>query len=87
MKLINLIADQSSLSEAVTAKVIEDPDRRKLGEAIYSFRNSIVHGKYGSNYALHSGSVLSDSPQMISWRRLLRSLALKAFGSYGSKFV
>jgi hypothetical protein len=87
LKLINIIAEGASLQLAVDAALIKDPHPGLLGEAIYSFRNSIVHGKYSHGYALQSTAVLSEDTSPSLWRMVLQVLAKRAMTRFGSKLL
>lgn len=87
LKLINAIADSASLKHAVSSGVIKDETSAVLGESIYAFRNSIVHGKHSYGYSLQSGSVLSENSLLPAWRAVLQGLAKRAIHGLGSKLI
>jgi hypothetical protein len=87
LKLINVIADDASLKHAVASGFIKDANSGLLGEAIYAFRNSIVHGKYSHGYSLQSSSVLAENRSLSDWRFILRGLARRAMQNFGSKLL
>jgi hypothetical protein len=87
LKLINLIADDALLKQASAAGLIKDANSGLLGEAIYAFRNSIVHGKTSYGYDLQSSSVLTENSSLPLWRAILRSLARRAMHNFGSKLL
>ncbi len=53
-KLIAALADGTILASAVTDGLIKSPVANVLCEALYAFRNSIVHGKFSYGYSLQS---------------------------------
>jgi len=87
LQIINNICDQSDLQKALDYGIITSKQSGLLGESIYSFRNSIVHGKFSYGYALQSGSILDDDAQLPKWRALLQGLARKAVTTYGSTLI
>ena len=84
-KLIISIVDDGMLSSAASEKLIGNAAGNSLCEALYAFRNSIVHGKFSYGYALQSMSILDEDPKLPRWRSLLRDLAHRALDRYGSK--
>lgn len=85
LKLVNALADDSALTYAVSSGLIKNTNAALLGEAIYSFRNSIVHGKNSYGYALQSAPVLVETSELVHWRGLLRQLAARAVQNYGNR--
>jgi hypothetical protein len=85
LQLVNSIVDDESLKQAATANLIKSATPSLLGEAIYAFRNSTVHGKTSYGYALRSTSVFVENNSLSLWRAILRSLANRAMSHYGSK--
>lgn len=84
-KLVSSLVDVGLLSGAASQGLIGKNEVNILCETLYKFRNSIVHGKYGGEYALQSGTVIGEDPQILRWRGLLRTLAKRAIEQYGSK--
>lgn len=87
LKLINQLADAKSLALATESKLIASKNAQLLGEAIYSYRNSIVHGKKSYGYALQSSPVVGEDAAPHLWRELLRTLAYKAIENLGTKLI
>ena len=54
--------------------LIENSAANTLGEKLYVFRNSIVHGKFSFGYAVEFGSAIEKSENIKKWRNLLREL-------------
>lgn len=86
-KLIASIADQTLLGSAAAAKLIDRPVVQLLNEAVYGFRNSIVHGKFSYGYTLLSSSVLQSDATIPQWRSHLQALARLALDRHGSRAV
>jgi hypothetical protein len=84
-KLIADLADKDLLSRAQADGLIQNSAANTLGEKLYIFRNSIVHGKFSFGYALESSSAIEKSENMMKWRNLLRELARRALRQYGSR--
>jgi hypothetical protein len=87
LQLINTIADNESLKLAVSANIIKNESTSLLGEAIYAFRNSIVHGKTSYGYALQSSSVFIEDDLLSVWRVVLRTLANRAMSNLGDRLL
>lgn len=81
LRIIAALADESIASAAVTAGLAASAS--VLGEAIYTFRNSIVHGKYSYGFTLQSGSAIETDQTAAKWRVILSALARKALTQYG----
>lgn len=84
-KTVNTIVDQALLNKAVAHEVTTTPAAAQLTDALYAFRNSIVHGKVGSGFAMHSSPVLETEPFAWKWRPILLDLAIRAIDHYGSR--
>jgi hypothetical protein len=84
-KLITSLVDDPLPAGATAEALIASPSPNLLCEELYSFRNSIVHGKFSYGYSLQSGSILNKDLQISKWRWLLRNLARKALEQYGAK--
>lgn len=84
-RLITSLADTAILEGAVTDGLIKNPVGNVLCEALYAFRNSIVHGKFSYGYSLLSGSVLHEDTMAPQWKVLLRKLARLALDRYGAR--
>jgi hypothetical protein len=87
LKLIAKLVDNDLLSRAQAEGLIENSAANTLGEKLYIFRNSIVHGKFSFGYALESGSAIEKSETIKKWRNLLRELARRALRQYGSRTI
>jgi hypothetical protein len=86
-KLIAGLADNTFLAATVKDGLIKAPLPNLFGEALYAFRNSIVHGKFSYGYSLLSGSVLEKDPTVLKWKVVLAKLARLALARYGTKRV
>lgn len=84
-KLISTLADRAILESATSEGLIPNPVTNLLCEALYSFRNSIVHGKFSYGYSLLSNSILVEDPLVPKWKALLRKSARLALDRYGTK--
>lgn len=87
LQMIDKISESEDMSEAFNSKLIINNNICSLGEAIYSFRNSIVHGKFSYRYNLQSGSVFDEGEHLSAWRAVLKKLAWKALAKYGSRLI
>jgi hypothetical protein len=84
-KLISLIVNDELLDNSKSEGLIDNNSPNALCEAVYAFRNSIVHGKFSYGYALQSASILDEDPKIPRWRALLRDLARRALDQFGSR--
>jgi hypothetical protein len=84
-RLLGEIATRDILQEAVAGGLVKEARPALLNEAVYAYRNSIVHGKFGSAFTLRSQSVLAPDAEAGVWRRLLQDLAWAALQNFGSK--
>lgn len=82
-RLMGRLADAGVLAEAQRAGLTAEPTASSLGNALYDFRNSIVHGKYDHRTALLVPSVFAGPEPLPQWRSLLRVLAAKAIDTFG----
>jgi hypothetical protein len=80
-RTIAALADHSIISAARTDGVIGPNDA--LGEALYSYRNSIAHGKYSYGFTMQSGSAIETDETAAKWRAILLKLARKALSQHG----
>jgi hypothetical protein len=71
----------------MNAKVVDSESSNALGEAIYSFRNSIVHGKMSYGYDLQSTPIFAKDDKSPVWRNILRSLAQRAMNAFGTRLL
>lgn len=85
IQLVALLADPLILSEAADAKLISAPNVQLLGNALYDFRNSIVHAKYDQRSALVVDSVIAPLSPTKAWLSILEKLAKAAIDSSSSK--
>lgn len=83
-KTVKTLADAPLLTWSASQGLVIAPVASQLAEALYSFRNAIVHGKHSSGFLLHSESVLDPNPLSAKWRHVLLQLASKAIVHYGS---
>jgi hypothetical protein len=87
LKLVNTISSLEILTQAKQLDLVKETNSNLLGEEIYVFRNSIVHGKSSYGYDLNSSSVLSESNNVPKWRIILQSLAQKAMDSFAERVI
>ncbi|HEY9235231.1 MAG TPA: hypothetical protein VIP08_09380 [Phenylobacterium sp.] len=84
-KLLGEITTPDILQAAVNGGVVKEARQTLINEALYAYRNSIVHGKFGSAFTLRSQSVLAPDAEAGVWRGLLQDLAWAALQNLGSK--
>lgn len=83
--LLGQITTPDMIESAVDAGLIREPRQALLNESDYAYRNSIVHGKFGSSFSLRSQSVLTPDLEGGAWRSLLQDLAWAALQNLGTK--
>lgn len=84
-KLLGQITTPDILKEAKAGGLITEERQERLNEALYAYRNAIVHGKFGAAFTLRSQSVLIPNSEGERWRGLLQDLAWAALQNLGSK--
>jgi len=84
-RLVTKLADNDILARAKTAGLIQGQTATALAEGVYSFRNSIVHGKFSYGFSLKSTSLLEPDPMVHKWLGLIRELARRAIDGLGSR--
>lgn len=87
LRLVAQIADESILNDALTAGLIKSKDRSLLGSELYGFRNSIIHSKVATGYALEASSLLAGHVKPSAWQDLLERLSARALDAYGRRLV
>jgi hypothetical protein len=85
-RLIGKLADAVLLQEAVESELIKERSAGALGNAIYNFRNSLVHAKYDHRTSIFVRSVFEDLVELPAWRTLLDRLA-KAINAFGGRDI
>ncbi|SEP68307.1 hypothetical protein SAMN05428969_0444 [Devosia sp. YR412] len=83
IKLVHDLADATILS-AAAENGLPSESGHKLADAMYSFRNSIVHGKYSYGFTLQAASVLQVDTLARTWRPILLALAQGAIRKFGT---
>lgn len=88
LRLVNQITDPAFLRNATTIGLTNNNSSEVLGQNLYAFRNSIVHGKGSGGFSLHSPSIIKDELESAtSWRVALRTLAKVAIERFGKKLL
>jgi hypothetical protein len=87
LRLVNQIAGKRLIKDAVRSGLIVSESANLLGENLYAFRNSIVHGKSSYGYELHSPSLLEKQTTPWAWRNVLKDLAKTAIDRFGTKLL
>ncbi|MUO44710.1 hypothetical protein [Agrobacterium vitis] len=84
-KLIASLADDELLSKAKASGLIQNTTSGHLADAVYSFRNSIVHGKFSYGFTLSSASFFNSDKAMPNWNGLMAELAKRAIERLGTR--
>ncbi|KKN23643.1 hypothetical protein LCGC14_0902830 [marine sediment metagenome] len=84
-RLVQMLADRPLLDAAFNLGIVNSPSPSHLSTALYVFRNSIVHGKYGSGFAMHSDPVIGARGVSSKWRPILLELANRSIDHFGAR--
>ncbi len=87
LRVVSQIADIGILERAKEAGLVDEAAPQSLGNALYDFRNGLVHAKYDQRAAMVVESVFSPSSVTLAWRRILESLALSAMNTFGTRDI
>lgn len=87
LRLVNQAAGKRLTKGAARAGLIESESTNLLGERLYAFRNSIVHGKSSHGYELHSPPLFEKQSLPKAWRNTLRNLAQSVIEKFGRKLL
>lgn len=85
--LFRLLAKITSRDILVTAQkggLVGEAKQAAFNEAVYAYRNSIVHGKFGPTFTLHSTPILQPDEHGAPWREVLKALAQTALQTVGA---
>ncbi|MBU5676920.1 hypothetical protein KQI88_10875 [Alkaliphilus sp. MSJ-5] len=63
------------ITKAVSLNIITSHDISKFAEALYGFRNSVVHGKSGEKFELKLPNPLIKNSKELFWRDSIKSIA------------
>jgi hypothetical protein len=83
IRLVTKLVRTPDLHRAAASGLIPQPTAEALGNALYNFRNSIVHAKYDQRAAILAPSVLEGDRLPHDWRHLLQDLAVRAISTLG----
>ena len=86
-KLITSLSDSKMIASAQVDGLVGNAAPNTFAEALYAFRNSIVHGKFSYGYALQSSSVIGEDATVSKWKTILRTLAEAALDKHGTRKV
>ena len=84
-RLLGRLADAAIHADAHGHGLVTEATASALGNALYDFRNSIVHAKYDHRASLLVPSVFSRLERLHQWRLLLKRLAAKAMDTLGTR--
>jgi hypothetical protein len=84
-KLIASLTDEDLLAKAKASGLIQHATASHLADAVYSFRNSIVHGKFSYGFALSSPSLFGGDKATPNWNGLMAELAKRAIDRLGTR--
>ena len=82
-QLIQYIITPEISKTALKHKLITSTDNESLGEALYKFRNSIVHAKYAYQGQMRIPTLFSDSSTIKEWKIIVQALAKNAIKTFG----
>jgi hypothetical protein len=77
------VASQDALQRVAELGLASSSEAGVVANALYEFRNAIVHGKYDMRAAMHTVSILETSPIVAHWNEVARLLATAALRQCG----
>lgn len=83
-RLVARVASASLLKAAVERKMIRSEDGGALGNALYDFRNSVVHAKYDLRATMQIPTLFSKATTIEQWRDILQALARDTMKTLGT---
>lgn len=83
VKIVRRLADKRVLEEARRKELITSAVADELANALYLFRNAVVHAKLDFRSTIHSESVFEDSGLAERWRTITEELAARALERLG----
>lgn len=83
-RLVARVASASVLRAALERKMIKSEDGGALGNALYDFRNSLVHAKYDLRAAMQIPTLFPKGSAIAQWRDIIQALARDAMRILGS---
>jgi hypothetical protein len=78
VRLVTRLVTKKLLSRAVKVGLISHNDPGLLGNALYDFRNSLVHAKYDQRASILAPSPIAEQTVTHEWRHILQELARTA---------
>jgi hypothetical protein len=84
-RLLAEIANGKVLAAAKDAGLVDRKTPAALTEALYDFRNSVVHAKEDRGLRLFSASIFAEPSNAVAWRRVCEELAWSALERYGNR--
>ena len=83
-QLVALLADSAILDEASKRGLVASPARpATLANALYEFRNSVVHAKYDQIASTTTEPLFQEIPLLEAWRKTCEELAFAALHTFG----
>ncbi len=84
-RMMALVADTPMLTRGRDSGLIGEATANALTNAVYDFRNSVVHAKSDHRAKLFSESIFVDESKATAWKRMSEELAWKAITAFGSR--
>lgn len=81
--LVEEIVTPEILDFAFQNHLSQSNSKKVFSNALYNFRNSIIHAKYEHTSSLIVESILNSSPQLALWREVMGRLIPKVLDKFG----
>jgi hypothetical protein len=82
-RIVAHLGDKVLLKEAMTAKLCNSATPEDLANAMYAFRNAVVHAKYDFRTNIHTDPVFESSAVAATWRGIAEELAARSLQRLG----
>ncbi|MGE0325054.1 MAG: hypothetical protein AB7S68_22210 [Polyangiaceae bacterium] len=84
-ELIAKTTSPASLQKAQALGLVKATSAEAFANALYDFRNSVVHAKYDMRAKMHVARVLQGNPAVQGWKELARAAASDAMRTLGER--
>jgi hypothetical protein len=81
--LIEETVSSTTIDFALRNQLIHTSSKQRFAEALYKFRNGIVHAKYEHTNSLIVDSILNASPQVTLWREVMSRFIPEILDRFG----
>lgn len=86
-KLVSKIADAAMIKFALSENLIKSKDITVFSNALYDFRNSLVHAKYDQKINIYTESLFENNPSIEAWKKVCEDLAIRSIETFGTRLA